>query len=451
MCRPMTEATKEVSRIWAVLPPVELRGVGGPDVESAMSYVLRVSDILGTTVWALLNAGCETGPPTRMVSHAAVCGQSPLFAERIAGLQRLGASEDLRCGTFWVLKDILALRGLGRSSERRRWCPECYRKWDASASYEPLIWSVSLACRCRWHGCDLVDECPSCAAPQRASTSIRTRHVCTRCKASLAVGAKYAYRTELEAWQESQCESLIALCATPRSEPISWESYLIMVEGLMMSGVTQRVLGWHRIIAGDKKFFAHKPLVKTLVSLAAVQGVSVAELLLDPVFASSPSIESVRPYNWVPPTRAMYEEKVLLALGCMRSVVSRQPAYTPPLDVLLRKFKVLRATIHEANPQLFEWYKRRYESQARGAARQHRRRAFLEALREIERKRTLPCWRGRSLSMVRRLEREGVERQVAVEVVREAFRFEAALRRLTGDNLEASMRKRRESRRGLLT
>lgn len=141
---------REISSYWTVLPPVPLYGVGTSMVESLSYYLRRIALISGTSVDRILgyadtlsdNAG-GSGPQNYR-SLMLGCPERYLF-----GLEHLTGIDHLRYGTFWVLKDLVGPRFLGRQARFRRWCPMCYAAWDSDSSYEPLIWAVGLLSCCR--------------------------------------------------------------------------------------------------------------------------------------------------------------------------------------------------------------------------------------------------------------------------------------------------------------
>lgn len=423
---PLTQNTK--ARIWSVLPPLELAGTASPEVESVMSYLLRMAEVCGTTAFGLVSAACTLAPSTQYISHAAVSGRSPRFELILEGLKNLGASSDLACGSFWALRDVLAQRGLSRSSEHRRWCPECYSAWDPRSSYEPLIWCVSLVTTCLFHGCELIDKCPACRAPQKVSTPLKLRRKCCRCGESLACRPERRVETTIEKWQSAQCEQLITLCATPRSKPVPWANYLAFVQGLVEMEDAANILEWHHIRTNYEGIEVQKPTIKTLLSLAAFQGIGVAELLSDPMRASSNVLNQPRTFSWIPPPPPMYESKVMLALRFMADALWEGYGYVPPLDVVLKAFNVLRATINEADPELFLRYKRRYAAQGSAAQLGHLRRAFADTVLKLGRLRAHPCGKGTPRSVLAHVMKRVLNRETAEEIARAAFRLEGAYR-----------------------
>ncbi|MDR7070049.1 hypothetical protein J2X02_002900 [Pseudoxanthomonas japonensis] len=410
---------------WCPLPPLELRGVGQPDVESALYYVQRLAAACNTSAASILRASCKNASNVRIVSSASVCGQSPEFVDRIEGLQRLGASEYLKCGSFWALKDVLAIRAIGWDSNRRRWCPTCFFNWSEESSYEPLIWSLGLQLRCRWHGCLLVEKCVRCGSSQPAASTLRKRLSCWKCRAALGYRAPAEEVDTHERWQERQCASLIALCSSNLPEPVKWNNYVDLIRGISDGVDGRETHGLRWLVNNSRRGVVYRPTINTLVSLAAFQGMDIREMLLDPAYGSTPLIDPERAFRWLPPSKRLFSPRVLSAVRYIASVLRREPPVIPPPGIISTFFAIRSEMMIEADPMAYAKYVTLSKSRG-GAAHQWRlRNAFRVALAGIDRKRDKPTWRTTMPPILCSLGSRGLDPVTADSIVREALRLEA--------------------------
>lgn len=158
---------------WTALPPLPLRGMGTPMVESLGGYAYRLAKISGISI-AKLSAYRGTHSGRKYDANCIGKSLGP-GANWIDDLEYLTGLNDLHCGTLWVLKDVIGQSFLGTKPQWRRWCPQCYREWAEEDRYEPLAWNFSLLVSCPVHHCLLESRCPNCGRRQYAvANSTRT-------------------------------------------------------------------------------------------------------------------------------------------------------------------------------------------------------------------------------------------------------------------------------------
>lgn len=376
---------------WSVLPPLALMGLGTGMVESAEHYVARLAWTVGLSVRALC-------PPVRDASGilqraqamgaSGFCGPGRQFKRRVEHLERLTGVEHIRHGTFWVVDDLLAVTGVGRDTKRQRWCPQCFLEWDEEHSYEPLIWMVDVQQSCPVHGCALEAACRACSSFQPTGRDYRRRRHCYRCGQGLAGLGKLATRPTHHIWAEHTLAGLIALCATPGQPQIPYEKYERFVRGLIEISLDQPNLPATLRAAMARlrsNAIRGRVTLRTLVNLSALQGITIPQMLLDPVTAASrPLIDLWSGYQALEFPSGRHGTKVVAFRQCIREILSKcGERYVPPMKFVLRSMKINRDLAREMCVDVYEDYEAAYQRQGGYQSRLHRDRAFVLALRMI--------------------------------------------------------------------
>jgi hypothetical protein len=377
---------------WSALPPLPLIGEGTALVESSEHYVARLAWTVGVSIRVLC-------PPTfsrsgnlhggQFSGASGFCGPGRQFKRRIEHIERLTGSDRLRCGSFWVLDEILAVTGVGRNTKQQRWCPQCFLEWDENASCEPLIWMVDLQQTCMIHACDLESACRSCGSTQPAGRDYRRRRHCCRCEASLSGKGVSAARSGHHLWMEQRLSELIELCATPGQQQIAFESYDAFVRGLVeISSQQQHLPATLRAAVARMRSNAIRGRVtlRTLVNLCALQGITIPQMLLDPRSAASrPLIDLWANYQALEFPNGRHASKLLAYQRCTNEMLRMcRGGYLPPMSFVLRQMKLNRDMAREMCVDSYEEYERLYQGQGAYSSRVHKDRAFAHALRMIE-------------------------------------------------------------------
>lgn len=376
---------------WTVLPPLALFGVGTALVESAEHYAARLAHTIGVSVRVLFSLPPPYDEPGyRQVGGASrFCGPGRGFKRRVENLERLTGTDTIRCGSFWVIDDILAVTGAGRNSKRHRWCPQCFLEWDEATSWEPLIWIVDLQLTCPVHGCDLECLCRNCGSNQNVARDYNQRRRCQRCKASLSGRGKITRRPSYFAWAEGRLAELIQLCGTPGQAPFSFSNYEAFVRGLAArKRGKERPPATVRVAIGRIQSNAVRGRVtlRTLVNLCALQGISITEMLLDPQMASSrPLIDLWAGYQALEFPNNSHAAKIAAYGQCIEEMLKQcKGRYLPSMRIVMRRMKLNRDLVRELCVDLYEAYEEAYQKQGAYSTRVHAERAFLRAIEEFE-------------------------------------------------------------------
>ncbi len=373
---------------WSALPHLPLRGIGTGLAESAEHYCSRVAWFGGTTPRNICElSAIERGRTTEDPGGvSAFCGPSTeSYKERVRLLERLTRSRTARYGSFVVLDDLMSKQALGMIGTLQRWCPECYLEWDEEQSWEPLAWSVALLSACPAHGCDLESRCRSCGSHQRLSAQYEPRKRCRKCKASLSGVGMRTPRPHYLAWADAQVLELIQVCATPGQSQIPYASFRSFIDGLSKQlgseSETPPVLrlALSRLRSPSVR---GKLTVRTLVHLCALQAISVRELLLDPVGASSkPLLDLWTNYSALEYPYDHRLDKVMVYRNCLSTILETcADSYLPSMQFFLPRFALNRDAVRELAPDVYETYEHAYQKQARWDRRTHGVRAFRLAL-----------------------------------------------------------------------
>lgn len=358
---------------WTVLPPLELRGLGTPLVESLQHYCLRLAWMTGLSLGAITRlASSSSGGIARDGKYRnSLCGPGTRFVAITHALERMTGNNDLRHGTLWVLKDVIG-GGLGSHTDFRRWCPTCYAAWGGSIAEiaEPLAWQIGLLGTCLVHGCAIEDKCRLCGSQQNAATPLGRRAFCMKCSGSLAWESQVTQTSDFFRWVDCQLESLIKLCGTPGQQPIPEDSPLLFCEMLARQADAhgRAPVAFRRFIyATDRnaRKFSRKPSIRALVNLCAMQGISVCDALLRPTEAAAkPLLDLWTGFHAIPVPQRLSRAHVNDAAWCLHFLmVKLEGGYLPPMECVFRPLRVLRAVARDVAPDIYELYEDSYQRQ----------------------------------------------------------------------------------------
>jgi hypothetical protein len=369
---------------WIALPPLPLREVGSAFVESLEHYVARTAWTAGISGNAVLSMALGSQTPC-LTSASGLIGPSPLFATRLVALERLIRNPNLRCGTFYVLKDVLTGSALGKCGTQQRWCPECLADWDCQNSYEPLAWSIDALTRCPMHNCDIENVCRRCDAIQQLPCLYERRRFCRRCNYSLAGLGRQSKRPEYLHWIDSQVQEIVRVCATPGQEPIASGLHDELFSGLLRSArrraIPPAIRSEMHSIERTRK--SGKMTFRTLFNLCALQGVSIRTLLLSPDEATSePMFDYWSGFHSLNCDYGRSKAKIeAFSYVCACLLARPEGAALVPTMMLLRAIKLNRDVARDRAPETYHGYESAYRAQASGSNRLAIERAFRVAKR----------------------------------------------------------------------
>ena len=159
--------------------PLEIRGLGTPDIESFPSYLHRLACMHEVTVAALLRrvtAWYQEKYPQKKIcfSKPGSAGDLSVFVRPNQGTNDLVqmfseavGNYDLKGTTFLALNEVI-VRTAKIFSKKMRWCPFCMKKSEINkdSGYFKLMWAVESITYCPQHNARLRDSCPCCGKSQ---------------------------------------------------------------------------------------------------------------------------------------------------------------------------------------------------------------------------------------------------------------------------------------------
>lgn len=216
--------------------PLEPIGVGTPLVEGLTGYLLRLAEAHALPVAALTEelrrcapiappgpGGTEKDYPYGLLSYSAN-GVEESATKWARALNAATLRSDLRNLTLLAFEGFLCSLSLFRRF--RAWCPACLEEWRTAdrSIYEPLLWSLSVACVCPYHGQPFVSICPRCGRPMRPIMSSSRPGHCGRCGGWLGAMPAQARPedtsvTAPERWVSSAAGDLLALALRVGHQP----------------------------------------------------------------------------------------------------------------------------------------------------------------------------------------------------------------------------------------
>ena len=421
---------------WTALPPVELRGTGTAMVESTSFYAVRLAWISGIKIRQIVMLINKAAGRVSSDQHATVfSGLSKTFEIYIDGLEKLTGVKDLRCGSFWVIRETLSIYSLGKVRERRRWCSECYLAWDVNESWEPLIWDIAALTDCPIHGCEIEDACRDCGAIQTATCSYQMRRFCHGCGGALGRRGRVIERANFQRWVNKQACEIVELCTSPGQHQIPADTYRKYIQRL-----------WENVPSGDaipsflkdairlsakQEAEGEKTSLRKMINMCALQAVGVVEMLRDPVAASSKCLINLwDSFEELPLAFGAHTRKAFAFGSAARALLKLCPeGQLPPADLVLRAIKMNEDLARELHGDVYARYQARYRSQGTATQRLHSRRALLVCL-ELLRERNRVIGRGKRKLTIELGKRAKVSPQVAHNAVSSAIWFRRIVKRV---------------------
>jgi len=380
------------SQGWTMFPPLKLLNAGTSEVESLEHYVARMAVATGQSNLGLLRfIDCSSG--RKSVHNGSVrvglLGPGELSMSRLRRLEELTGVPTLRGGTLWALNRVLRESGTG-IAVRRRWCPACLLDSEVERVADRLIWSFSHLATCSIHGVDIESVCPHCGGSQPFGRPCSKKTECIVCEQDLAHRGVVSRREKFFGWVDHCLRELIAWGSSEDSFQIPVENYDAYV-ARVFDGMDDRRL---RTDSSYQAKLHHlcitRPSITGLLNLAALQGVTVLDILLRPKETSANTLFDLRStFTGVPfPYRAS-ASGIQQMQRTVRALLRKKRAL-PNLELLCR-----RAGISSSTFMLDCWpdyclYRTVLRSQRRDLAPGVRNRVFVVALHLLALDRSSP-------------------------------------------------------------
>lgn len=197
-------------------------GLGTGEVESATSYLARLSSAHAVSTWSLLK--CEIAPrlfgPEAILRNrlseltaamgSACNGENQTSTKLILILRSLTCREDLDWITMGFCRGFVAPRFLVRREQA--WCYVCLSEWKAQGReiYSPLLWHLMAVKMCPTHGVALKTLCPACGRSFHPLTAHSRPGYCSHCHKWLGVAGSSGTSLTLQEIVDQENAKLIA-------------------------------------------------------------------------------------------------------------------------------------------------------------------------------------------------------------------------------------------------
>lgn len=181
----------------SVLFSLSPKGVGTPDQESLLSFLVRTSRAHAVSPRRLISEVFGAVDPA--ISKLAYAAFFSSLAGTMNGLghyaklfvsatERLTGLQDLRYLTLLPWQDLFPHNGQGLLARRPRWCPACLyqQRLLGQATVFPLRWYIESYRSCVEHLCALEDCCPRCGKAQSYLPRFPDLGICDHCRHPLA-------------------------------------------------------------------------------------------------------------------------------------------------------------------------------------------------------------------------------------------------------------------------
>lgn len=352
---------------WTLLPRLDLRGVSTCMVESIDHYLGRLCWLAGVGRPTLLQM--VDWDEVRVEREHPRTGYSGQCApDYLPELTALTGQEQLPYGCLWKLRDVLSLRSFGRTRRARRWCPTCFLEWDETRSAEPLIFQIDVCRVCPVHGCALIEFCDACGSSQQFGRRFDTRMNCHQCGESLGFRAEFFKLPEIDAWAQREIEAVVTYCSTPGEpavDPDAFHQYVNALErNATEDGATSPLLRQIRAVRG-RVHTNTRPSLRLLLNFAALQGVSVMDILHRPLEAASrPLLDRWAEQSLLPLDMGSFRYRGTEAMKlCQRLLRLSKVAFLPPLEFILKDLGISTETFREHRLHVYRDYLDGYEGQ----------------------------------------------------------------------------------------
>jgi hypothetical protein len=366
---PMNDGTP----LWTTLPPLPLCDAETAQVESLESYFQRLGYICGQPSQRLLNF-LDRRSERKMVWNAKIRaglnGPGTLFTYRLDALEKI-TGVPLKGATLLALNEVLSTRASGLAGTARRWCPACLleaQQHPATAPSDRLLWNFAHYSRCGLHDVDIERRCRRCGLEQPYGRSIPSRFFCLHCKEPLAhVGSSSPRQYVLE-WANGVIEELIHWTSMQSGASIPSDRYKNYLEALSATAnmAVLKERAWP-LYSEIRCLRSRNPSIRVLLNLAALQGVTVLDILLQPTeSASKPLFAREHEFEAIPFPAISIPRSAAKVHQIIVELLHASVALLPPLILLCRRSQITVEHYAIYYPQDATRYRKAVARQRRG-------------------------------------------------------------------------------------
>jgi len=360
------------------LVPIKPYGLGGGEIESMSSYILRLSDLYSEPAYAfsyqLLSKYLpENLRPTRKPNDAGgvyACNGIGKWAHRFS--QAITDGTEGKINGFNLtqipIENLSDKVGRGLLRSNLAWCNECF-KVDLSEKKTPyvrLYWLFQISDSCTFHKCKLSSFCFKCGQIQAVIKKIPRQWICDKCGADQTESTDPAVPTNRNE-NEWIARSLYKLI-----ERVNGKGYVIQARSLQQA--LRQILKSHNLTPME---FAEKlnisvdpikeicvnnmrPYFPYLADLCYRINIPIDQFIFDSDLLSSPELwHGFSKPRYVSTTHISDRDKQSL-LNHLKKILLENPM--PPVAVshLARKLNIDYNVIRYHFPDEYSELKRRY-------------------------------------------------------------------------------------------
>lgn len=277
-------------------------GLGTAIAESVQSLMWRTASIYRVSMSGVLAMlAATTGHrAVRCTSYRAVrdiIGQGTLSRRLVDAMELLSGRQEVRCTTFAKLIPAIG-HGRGLVADALRICPKCMEP-DSGVAHSMLAHQLLYVLRCPLHACPLIERCKCGRRIALLTNPFETRK-CGGCGSSYAeIRPPVVGGCAVSEWRHAQMLEVVAFATDPDADlPDSvWlHRYAAGLTGLVArhdAYATQERNDLRALAKRMRQKPDSAPSMVSLLRVAAIQSVSVVELLRSPVQACSPRLLNV--------------------------------------------------------------------------------------------------------------------------------------------------------------
>ena len=282
------------------LPP---EGVGGLEVESFPSYFHRLAQLHSATPltfstalsqWWQRKTSTSIGLPSSRLydGKGSLAGYGDAVGRYVGIVSHATGRHDIARTTLLALHGVSDRFCHGVLAKGRQWCPSCFyeSKRDGKANYDRLIWSMLAMKRCPIHSVVLQSSCPHCGLAQKFYNTQGEQDQCFRCQQSLLRPPSEWSVDHGPGFGEADCCRLVGAISDGTltdCTPNAFRKFCAEIVSVVVPALAlRRNLAWAAKEDPRRWKLRAPPTFETMLKRCHLLGVSLVDVLIDPVSAA---------------------------------------------------------------------------------------------------------------------------------------------------------------------
>lgn len=319
-------------------------GLGTPEVECLASYIHRIADTHGVTLYQLLAHlgawwGARVGgatPFTKRCQSGKLNGYSPDVEVLVQALEEATGLEVLRSCTLLALKKVCAANSSGATKPSRAWCPICYAEAESLGTpvYDRLIWQIQGIDRCITHDAPLARECWNCGDIQRNTSSKTSLSRCELCNAPLYGDSIKPRASHAELYNVAHVASLVEFTATNPCFTFKLGNFSIFCDRMVERHSRKKLIA-HLGDVFHKRWYHLLPKLMSMMEVSTYFDTSLVAMLASPEDAVAQADFGFDPIVHERVSRPSYgdAERKTRSLKCLKDALTGEAPFPSVLTV----------------------------------------------------------------------------------------------------------------------